>query len=198
MHRFRAVLEKLHLIGLKPRYAHAANSLGLARFKQSHLNLVRPGILLYGLNPGKGWMPPLKLKPVLSLKARISFLKEVESEQPLSYGRTYKTSKATRIATLPIGYGHGYRVGFSNKGFAVVRGRRCPVVGRVTMDQTLVDVGAVPGVKRWDVVTLIGQDGKSAVSAEELAAVLDTIPYEIVCALHSRIPRIYKGLKARR
>jgi alanine racemase len=198
MHRFETVLEKLRAMGLSPRFAHAANSLGLARFRRSHLNLVRPGILLYGLNPRRGWTPPVTLKPVLSLKTKISFLKDVPAEQPLSYGRTYQTPKATRIATLPVGYSHGYRVGFSNKSYVVVKGRRCPVVGRVTMDHTLVDVGNVPGIHRWDVVTLLGNEGQSGVSAEELAAWLGTIPYEVVCALHSRIPRFYKGLKKSR
>jgi len=195
MHRFETVLEKLRAMGLKPRYAHAANSMGLAKYEHPHLDLVRPGILLYGLNPSKTWKPPQLLKPVMSLKARISFLKEVGEGQPVSYGRTYQTSKPTRIATLPVGYSHGYRVGLSNKGSVVVKGKRCPVVGRVTMDQTLVDVGKVPGVRRWDVVTLLGRDGKGRVTAEELAKELDTIPYEIVCGIHSRIPRFYKGLK---
>ncbi len=194
MHRFQAVLERLKAFGLKPRYAHAANSLGLARFKYPHLNLVRPGILLYGLRPGKDWSPR-GLKPVMSLKARISFLKDVGAGQSLSYGRTHQTKNSTRIATIPVGYSHGYRVGLSNKGFMVVKGKRCPVVGRVTMDQTLVDVGKVPGVRRWDVVTLLGGEGKNRISAEELADSLGTIPYEIVCAIHSRIPRVYKGLK---
>jgi alanine racemase len=193
LHRFETVLEKVRGMGFHPRYAHAANSLGLARFKKSHLNLVRPGILLYGLNPGLGEKPRVKLKPVMSLKARISFLKDVGAEEPLSYGRTFQTRKPTRIATVPVGYSHGYRVGLSNKGFVLAKGRRCPVVGRVTMDQTLVDVGSVPGIRRWDTVTLIGGEGKGRVSAEELAGWLGTIPYEIVCAIHSRVPRVYKG-----
>lgn len=196
MHRFETVLEKLKAMGLEPRYAHAANSLGLARFKDSHLNLVRPGILLYGLNPGAPLS--LGLKPVMSLKARISFLKEVGGGEPLSYNRTYQTRRRTRIATLPVGYSHGYRVGFSNKGMVVVKGRRCPVVGRVTMDQTLVDVGAVPGIRRWEVVTLLGHEGGSRVTAEEMAGWAGTIPYEVVCAFNSRIPRVYKGLNTRK
>lgn len=194
LHRFGAVLERLRAMGIRPRFAHAANSLGLVRFRTTGLNLVRPGILLYGLNPGKTPLS-MRLKPVLSLKTRISFLKDVPAGQPLSYARTYQTVKKTRIATLPVGYSHGYRVGFSNKGYVLVKGRRCPVVGRVTMDHTLVDVGQVPGIRRWDVVTLLGQEGRSRVSAEELAGWLGTIPYEVVCAIHSRIPRVYKGLK---
>ena len=181
-------------LGIRPRYWHAVNSLGLVRFRQAHGDLVRPGILLYGLNPWKGGKLGLKLKPVLSLKARISFIKKVPAGRRLSYGGTHQTSGQTRIATLPIGYSHGYRIGFSNKSFVLVRGRRCPVVGRVTMDQLLVDVGPSPSVRRWDEVTLIGTENGVRVSAEELAGLAGTIPYEIVCAIHSRIPRIYKGL----
>ncbi len=194
MHRFETVLEKLGQMGIKPRFIHSANSLASTLFPDARFDFVRPGIMLYGLNPAKDHPPALKLKPVLSLKAKISFLKEVPAEIPLSYGRTYMTKHSTLIATIPMGYSHGYRVGFSNNGFVLVRGKRCPVVGRVTMDQTLVDVGDVPGVKRWDVATLIGKDGAMSVKAEELAESLGTIPYEIVCAIHSRIPRIYKGL----
>jgi alanine racemase len=177
--------------GLNPRYFHAANSMGLMRFKRSHLNLVRPGIILYGINPSGerlSWKP----RPALSLKARISFVKDVAKGRSISYGATHVTRRPTRVATLPVGYSHGYRVAFSNKAFVLVRGRRCPVIGRVTMDQTLIDVGAVARVARWEEVTLIGRDGRSAVSAEELATLAGTIPYEILCSVHSRIPRYYR------
>ncbi len=192
---FDRLTKEVRALGIRPKYWHAANSLGLVRFRKTHLNLVRPGILLYGLNPWKSGKLEFRLKPVLSLKARISFLKKVPAGRRLSYGGTHETSTRTRIATLPIGYSHGYRVGFSNKGFVLVKGRRCAVVGRVTMDQTLVDVGKSPSARRWDEVTLIGKEGSQCVSAEELAVLTDTIPYEIVCSIHSRIPRIYKGLK---
>ncbi len=181
--------------GIHPKYWHAANSLGLVRFHKAHFNLVRPGILLYGLNPWKKGNLDLKLKPVLSLKTRISFLKKVPKGRRLSYGGTHQTSNSTHIATLPIGYSHGFRVDFSNKGFVLVKGRRCAVVGRVTMDQTLVDVGKSPIDRRWDEVTLIGEENGQRISAEELAEIAGTIPYEVVCSIHSRIPRIYKGLK---
>ncbi len=192
---FERVIREVGRFGISPRYFHAANSLGLLRFKKSHLNLVRPGIILYGLNPLGSGRLPMKLKPVLSLKTRISFLKEFGPGRTVSYGATYRVPQRTRIAVLPIGYSHGYRVGFSNKSRVLVNGQRCPVVGRVTMDQTLVDVGQTARIKRWDPVTLIGREGKNNVTAEELAKIAETIPYEIVCSIHSRIPRIYKGLK---
>jgi alanine racemase len=193
---FTRLAKKIKAQGIDPQYWHAANSLSLVRFRRAHLNLVRPGILLYGLNP---WKEARKLffksKPVLSLKSRISFLKKVPGGRRLSYGGTHETPDQTYIATLPIGYSHGYRIGFSNKGFVLVKGQRCAVVGRVTMDQTLVDVGKSSSVRRWDEVTLIGEEGAERVSAEELATIAETIPYEIVCSLHSRIPRVYKGLR---
>ncbi len=177
--------------GLKPNYFHAANSMGLMRFKRTHLNLVRPGIVLYGINPS-GAALSRKLRPILSLKARISFIKDVAKGRTISYGATYVTRRLTRVATLPIGYSHGYRVAFSGRSFVLVRGRRCPVIGRVTMDQTLADVGALPRAARWEEVTLIGRAGRSIVTAEELAKLAGTIPYEILCSIHPRIPRYYR------
>ena len=193
---FKILKRKVLELGISPAYWHTANSVGLLRFTDAHFNLVRPGLLLYGLNPWKGQRLTLKLKPVLSLKTRISFLKKVISGRPLSYGGTYRTGQDSWIATLPIGYSHGYRVGFSNKGAVLVNGRRCPVVGRVTMDQTLVNLGKAPLARRWDEVTLIGSQGRERVSTEELASLIDTIPYEIVCSIHSRIPRLYKELSS--
>jgi alanine racemase len=177
-----------------PLYFHAANSIGLILYEKAHLNLVRPGIILYGLNPSSEHPKPEEAQPVLSWKTRIAFLKEAKADTPISYGATYRTPRKTRIAVLPVGYSSGYRVGFSNKASVIVHGIRCPVVGRVTMDQTLVDVGHVPHVRRWDEVTLIGKDGGECISAEELASLIDSIPYEIVCSINSRIPRIYKGI----
>ena len=195
MELFERLRKEIKGLGIRPKYWHAANSVGLIRFRKARFNLVRPGLLLYGLNPWKAGEPGFELKPVLSLKTRISFLKDVPKGRRLSYGGTHETSAPTRIATLPIGYSHGYRVAFSNKSFVLVSGRRCPVVGRVTMDQLLVDVGKALPVKRWDEAALIGRQNKACVSAEELAEIAGTIPYEIVCSIHSRIPRIYKGLR---
>lgn len=194
MERFERAVADARLAGLSPRYLHAANSMALVRYRKAHLNLVRPGILLYGINPSPRKLR-LRLEPVLELKARISFLKSVEPGRTISYGATFKAKRKTAIATLPVGYGHGYRWALSNRSHVLVRGRRCPVVGRVTMDQTLADVGNVPGVRRWDLVTLLGRQGRETVSAEELASLSGTIPYEIVCALQSRIPRIYRGMR---
>ena len=110
----------------------------------------------------------------------------------VSYGRTHRLQKDTIVATLPMGYSHGYRMAFSNRSFVLVGGKRCPILGRVTMDQCLVDVGQVPGVRRWDPAVLIGAMGDEFVGTEELAQIASTIPYEITCAIHPRIPRVYK------
>jgi alanine racemase len=193
--RFNSVVNRIGRLGFFPRYLHAANSMGAARFRAAHFNLVRPGILLYGIHPGERGISSLGLRPVLALKSRIAFLKHVGRGRSLSYGQTHVTNRPTRIATLPVGYSHGYRVGFSNRSFVILAGKKCPVVGRVTMDQTLVDVGRVPAAKRWDEVVLIGQSGPVGVTARELAEIAQTIPYEIVCSIHSRIPRVYKDLK---
>lgn len=193
---FNEAVRIVRSLGFAPRYLHAANSMGIARFKGSHLNLVRPGILLYGVLPRHERMLARSLRPILELKTRVSFLKEIEKGRTISYGATYRAPKRTRVATLPIGYSHGFRVGFSNKGFVAIRGRLCPVVGRVTMDQTIVDVSRVPGVRRWDPVTLIGRDGRVMLSANGLARILGTIPYEILCSIRQCIPRLYKGIRA--
>ena len=193
---FNEAVSVVRSLGFAPRYFHAANSMGLAHFKKSHLNLVRPGILLYGVQPREVRSLAKSLRPILELKTRVSFLKEIEKGRTISYGATYRAPKKTRVATLPIGYSHGFRVGFSNKGFVAIRGQLCPVVGRVTMDQTIVDVGGVPSVRRWDPVTLIGKNGGVELTASGLAGILGTIPYEIFCSIHQRIPRLYKGIRA--
>jgi alanine racemase len=189
---FDKAVRKIRSMGFKPKYLHAANSMGLLRFAGAHFNLVRPGIILYGVQPDKRVTNISGLKPVLSLKARVMFTKTVVKGTGVSYGASYAAPRSTTIATLPLGYSHGYRVGFSNRSSVIIRGKKYPVVGRVTMDQTLVDVGSKQRVRRWDVVTLIGSDGPVSVSAEELAQILGTIPYEVLCALHSRIPRFPK------
>jgi alanine racemase len=170
--------------------AHAANSAALFRNKKTHLDMVRPGISLYGLSPFKFAERFMTLKPVLSWKSRIIFMKRVPAGYSISYGRTYVTNRASVIATIPVGYADGYNRLLSNKGDVLVRGKRCPIAGRVTMDMTMIDVTGVKGVSLGDEVVLIGAQGKEQIKADELAKIQDTINYEVTCAISPRVPRI--------
>ncbi|MCL2485036.1 MAG: alanine racemase [Endomicrobia bacterium] len=170
--------------------AHTANSAALFRNKKTHLDMVRPGISLYGLSPFKYAERFIKLKPVLTWKSKITFLKRVHSGFSVSYGRTYVTRRESVIATIPVGYADGYSRLMSNKGHVLVRGKRCPIVGRVTMDMTMIDVTEVKGIILGDEVVLIGAQGKEQIKADDLAKIQDTISYEITCAISPRVPRI--------
>jgi alanine racemase len=164
--------------------------MGLLEYKNSHFSMVRPGLIIYGLHPKDGLK--IKLKPVLSLKTRVVFIKNVSQGIGISYGHDYVTQRATRIATLPIGYGDGYPRNLSNKAEVLIGGRRFRMCGKICMDQIMVDLKGFKA-KVGDEVVLIGSQGKEEVTAEELALKSGTIPYEIVCGLGSRIPRVYKS-----
>ncbi|MFH1457992.1 MAG: alanine racemase [Candidatus Omnitrophota bacterium] len=185
---FRRLLDELKKEGIRIPLAHAANSMGAIGFKQSHFNMVRPGLVIYGLYPKEGLK--IKLKPVLTLKTKVIFKKRLPRGWGISYGRTYITKSKTGIVTLPIGYGDGYPRLLSNKAPVLIGGRRFKVCGRICMDQMMAGVGDLR-VKIGDEVVLIGSQGKKRITAEELARLSRTIPYEIVCGLGSRIPRVY-------
>ncbi|HNW39114.1 MAG TPA: alanine racemase [Candidatus Omnitrophota bacterium] len=186
---FNKLVGSLKEQGIHIPLVHAANSIGLIRHANSHFTMVRPGLVIYGLYPKKNL--GLNLKPVLSLKTRIVFIKQVGGAVGISYGLTYRTKRPTRIVTLPIGYGDGYPRNLSNLAWLLIGGRRFKISGRICMDQIMVDVGNFrPQVA--DEVILIGKQGKQKVTAEELAKLSGTISYEIVCGLGSRIPRVYK------
>lgn len=187
---FDKLVKRLEREGIKIPLVHAANSMGLINYKNSHFNMVRPGLIAYGLYPKEGLA--IKLKPVLSLKTRVVFIKTVPRGSGISYGHYYITRKPTKIATLPIGYGDGYPRNLSNKSEVLIKGKRFKIVGRICMDQTMVEIGN-SDIKVGDEVILIGTQGKQRITAEELALKSGTIPYEIVCGLGSRIPRIHKN-----
>ena len=188
---FERILRTLEAEGIRVPYRHAANSIATVDFKRSHCNMVRPGIIIYGMYPKRSFTRSLALKPALSLKTKITYLKPVPAGRSISYGRTYITEKRTRIATIPIGYADGYQRILSNKAYVLVRGRRARVVGKVTMDQVMIDVGNIRSVKLGDEVVLIGRQGRDRITTEELARLCGTIPYEIACSIGSRVPRIY-------
>ncbi len=178
--------------GINFKYKHAANSIATIDWKNSHLNLVRPGILLYGVYPKEDFRRTLKLRPVMNLKTKIVYLKDAPEGRSISYGRTYITQKPTKIATIPIGYADGYGRILSNKAEALVKGKHVRVVGMVTMDQTLMDVGSIGGVEVGDEVVLIGRQGEATIPIEKIAKLAGTIPYEILSAITDRVPRVYK------
>jgi len=185
---FNKLISDLKKIGITIPLVHAANSIGLISYRHSHFTMVRPGLVIYGLYPKKKL--GLNLKPVLSLKTKVVFIKQVGPGYGISYGATYKTSRTTHIVSLPVGYGDGYPRNLSNLGWLLIGGRRFRISGRICMDQIMVDVGNFKP-KIGAPVVLIGQQGGRQVTAEELADLSGTISYEIVSGLGSRIPRIY-------
>ncbi len=185
---FKKIMHAAELLQIPLKYIHLANSSGLFHYPESYQGMIRPGISLYGVDSGGA---PDNLKPLLQLKSRVLYLKEVAPGRAISYGRTYITDKKTTIATLPIGYGDGYPRSLSNKAQVLIHGERYPVVGRVTMDQIMVDIGSHTNIKVGDEVTLIGQSAQSQIRVEEFAHWAHTIPYEILTNLGDRIHRVY-------
>ncbi|MBU0710026.1 MAG: alanine racemase [Candidatus Omnitrophica bacterium] len=185
---FNNLVLQLNKSGIEITLIHAANSIAVLNFKKSHFNLVRPGLVIYGLYPKKNLK--IKLKSVLNLKTRIIYVKRVPAGYGISYGHDYVTRRGTNIVTLPIGYGDGYPRNLSNCAPILIRGKRFKISGRICMDQLMVDVGNTP-VKIGEEAVLIGVQRGNKISAEELAELAKTIPYEIVCGLGGRIPRVY-------
>jgi alanine racemase len=185
---FNQLLSQLKKSGINIPLAHTANSMGILAYRDSHFNMVRPGLVLYGLYPKQGLR--VKLKPVLSLKTKVLYVKKVPKGCGISYGHIYLTKNKTTVITLPIGYGDGYPRNLSNIASVLVKGRRFKISGRICMDQIMVDVGNLR-VRPGDEAVLIGAQAKKRITVEELAGLSGTIPYEIVCGLGSRIPRVY-------
>ena len=192
LERFKSVIQELEQKNLPAGLRHAANSVGLLKFSESHWDLVRTGLLVYGASPLKEDVrKPFPLKPALSLKSRIRFLKTVPAGRGVSYGGTFQASRPTVVATVPVGYAHGYPRALSNRAQVLVRGRRALVIGKITMEDLMVDVTDVPGVSIGDEVVLIGRQGNEQITAEELARQARTIPYEILAGLSPGILRRY-------
>ena len=193
MSRFTRFLAELENAGIDGLVRHAANSAAVIELPESHLDMVRPGISFYGLYPSDEVdKDKINLIPAMSLKTRIIHLKQVAAGFKVSYGSTYTTPSPTTIATVPVGYADGYSRLLSNRGQMLVNGQRAPIAGRICMDLTMLDVGHIKDVHLDDEVVVFGRQGETSLSADELAAHIDTINYEIVAALTARIPRIYK------
>lgn len=193
MQSFAGVLRKIDELGIEVKYRHISNSIAVGDWEKAHFNLVRPGIMLYGVYPKQDFRQLLRLRPGMSLKTKVVFLKDVPAGRAVSYGRTYITQKPTRIATLPIGYADGYGRILSNRAHALVKGEKARVVGMVTMDQTMLDVGHIDDVRIGEEVVLIGAQGDSQISVESVSKEAGTIPYEVLSAITKRVPRVYIG-----
>jgi alanine racemase len=178
--------------GLTIPIRHCSNSAGIIDNHGKDLDMVRAGIVIYGLYPSDEVMKEnVELEPALALKSHVVFVKKVPAGTGISYGSTFVTDREMVIATVPVGYGDGYPRLLSNKGSVLIRGMRAPILGRVCMDQFMVDVTHIPDIARGDEVTLIGKDGDLEVSADDIARLTGTISYEVVCDLGKRIPRFY-------
>jgi len=189
---FTNYLKQLQRAGLNPPVRHAANSAALIDMPQSHLDMVRPGIALYGLYPSdEVKKKTVDLKPAMALKTSVVHLKKVPAGFYVSYGITHKTPKPTTIATVPVGYADGLNRLLSSRGQMLVHGRRVPIIGRICMDLTMLDVGDIENVKVGDEVVIFGQQGNETLTVDEMAAALNTINYEIVSTITARVPRVY-------
>ena len=189
---FCRLIRRLEEEGIEIKIKHCNNSAAIIDLPKNSLNLVRAGIALYGMYPSdevnKKTVP---LRPALSMKSHIIYLKEVDAGQGVSYGSTFVTTRKTLIATIPVGYGDGYPRNLSNKGCVLIRGKRAQILGRICMDQFMVDVTEIEGVCEGDEVTLIGRDSEEYITVEELAGICGGFHYELVCDLGKRVPRVY-------
>lgn len=188
--KFEELIKGLKKEGFSFEYHHTANSGAVIDMPDTYFNLVRPGIMLYGLYPSDEVDLNFGLKQVMTLETEIAFIKHVPAGTSISYGRTFVTERPSTIATLPIGYGDGFNRRLSNRGRAIVRGRLVPIVGRVCMDQTCIDVTDVAGVSLGDPVVLYGRQGDSEISIQSVSELLETITYEVTCWVSARVPRI--------
>ncbi|GAB4172371.1 MAG: hypothetical protein Fur005_34130 [Roseiflexaceae bacterium] len=189
--RFATLLHQLTQAGLRPPIAHAANSAGLLRFPQAHLDMVRPGIACYGLDPAPVVPLPAGFAPALSFQSEVAQIKEVPPGTPISYGGLFVTQQRSSIATIPVGYADALPRTRSWQA-VLVRGQRAPIVGRITMNYTMIDCTTIEGVQPGDPVVLIGAQQHERIAVEEVATWLGTISYEVVTTLPTRLPRVYR------
>ncbi|MEE1192149.1 MAG: alanine racemase, partial [Blautia sp.] len=190
--KFQEFIRALEQEGLHIPMKHCSNSAGIIRMQEANLDAVRAGIILYGLYPSKEVeREPVPLKPLMSLRSHIAYIKTVEPGVEISYGGIFTTVRETRVATIPVGYADGYPRGLSNKGSVLIRGKRAPILGRVCMDQFMVDVTEIPEAEELDQVTLLGKDGEDCITMEELGELSGRFNYEFACCISKRVPRVY-------
>lgn len=192
LEKFEWMTQGLEEEGVTFPYVHASNSAGIIDVRRADYNLVRAGIAIYGLYPSEEVdKEKVQLKPALSLKSHIAFVKDIPAGTPVSYGGDFVSEHQMRIATIPIGYGDGYPRSLSDTGYVLIRGKKAPIIGRICMDQFMVDVSDIPEVKFGDKVTLIGRDQEEYLPVEKLSELSGRFNYEFVCDLGKRIPRVY-------
>jgi len=188
---FQELLERLSAAGVHIPLRHASNSGAILNYPQFNLDMVRPGLMSYGIYPSPETRDKAALLPVMSFKTRVVLVKEFPAGYGIGYGRTFITRRPTRIATLPVGYGDGFGWLLSNRGEALIRGRRVPVAGRISMDMCTVDVSGLPECAVGDEAVLMGEEGQERITADEIAAKVGSISYEVLCALGKRAPRVF-------
>ena len=189
------MISSLEKEGLNIPLKHISNSAGIIDLPEANLDMIRCGIATYGLYPSTKVSHTNIDLQAMSLKSHVGFIKEVDKGTGVSYGRTYITSKRIKIATIPVGYGDGYPRNLSSKGRVLINGKYAPIIGRICMDQFMVDVTDIKDVKQGDVVTLIGKDGSESITVGELAQLSGRFNYEFICNIGKRIPRLYYSNK---
>lgn len=193
--RFKQVMHQLEQNNIQIPLKHAANSGAILDLPETYLDMVRPGVMMYGYYPSTETSESIPIKPAMTFKSQVCYIKEVPSDTSLSYSRKYITSQPTKIATVPVGYADGYNRLLTNKAQVVIRGKKLPVVGRVCMDLILVDIGKDCEIQIGDEVTLFGKPEENAFTVYDVCRIIDTIPYEVTCWISRRVPRVYTEIK---
>ena len=190
--QFEKMIAMVEEKGVQIPLKHCSNSAGIVEIPECNMDMVRAGITLYGLWPSEEVdKTKISLKPVMSLRSRVAYVKELLPGRQISYGGTFTVKKKMTVATVPVGYGDGYARGLSNKGWVLIKGQKAPICGRVCMDQCMVDVTDIPGVKIGDTVTLLGKDADEESTMEQLGELSGRFNYEFACLITPRVPRIY-------
>jgi len=191
INKFKKVVDSLEREGIFIPLKHMANSAAVLDLPFSYLNLVRPGIIIYGLYPSGEVTKTINLKPAMSFKTYVVYIKTFPAGTYIGYRRSFTTKRKSTIAVLPVGYTDGYSRALSNRGQVLIKGKRAPVVGKICMNITLIDVSHIPGVKVGDEVVLFGEQGNNAISVNEIASIVNTLNYEIICTVGNCAPRVY-------
>lgn len=192
LERYLDFLKLLEEAGIKIPLLHCSNSAGIIRIPEANLSMVRAGITIYGIYPsGEVERDKIKLETAMEIKSHISYLKDVSPGTAISYGGTFVATKPMKVATIPVGYADGYPRQLSGKGWVLIHGQKAPILGRVCMDQFMVDVTDIPDTRSGDEVTLIGRDGNEVITAEEFGELSGRFSYEFICCISKRVPRVY-------